>query len=82
MSVYEVLTVITFVTSSITMIIAVVAVFPRMKDGVAIVRDAVLWIAMVVLVVAGLMAGWRNFGSGTQDSQDGQLEDEYANYEP
>ncbi len=55
MELFEILNIVTCVTSSITAIIVCVALLPHVKDGMAIIRDAVLWLALVGLIVA---LGW------------------------
>jgi|GEM_PF-6294082 hypothetical protein len=58
MSTYEALTIVTLVTSTITMVITCLALLPQVKQGMVIVRDAVLWAAMVVLLVVIASVGW------------------------
>ena len=58
MSLYEILTVVTCITSTMTMIIVAVAILPHFKSGLAVVRDAVLW-ASLVLILA--IVGWLGF---------------------
>ena len=65
------------------MIIVIVAVLPHMKDGMVIVRDAVLWIAMVVVVAAALLIGWKSLNTEPADIEASQYyEDEFASYDP
>ena len=59
MSLYEVLTVITCLTSTITMIIVLIAVLPHFKNGLAIVRDAILWVTMVLILFVMCWIGWQ-----------------------
>lgn len=83
MSIFELMTVISCVASCITMIIVIVAILPQMKDGMVIVRDAVLWIAMVVVVAAALMIGWKSVTAEPDDVESSSYyDDEYASYDP
>jgi hypothetical protein len=58
MDIFQKLTILTFITSSITLILVTVAVVPHIKHGMTLIRDAFLW-ATFVLVVA--FAGWVGF---------------------
>ncbi len=58
MDVYELLAILTCSTSMVTMIIVVVAVLPHVKQGMVVIRDAILWVAFVLVVVAAGWIGW------------------------
>jgi hypothetical protein len=59
MELIEILTILSCASSTVTMILVIVAVLPHVKNGMAVIRDAVLWIAfLVVLALAGWL-GWR-----------------------
>jgi hypothetical protein len=55
MDTFQVISIVTCLTSTTTMIIVCFAVLPHIKNGMAIVRDACLWAALV-LFIFGL--GW------------------------
>ena len=58
MELFQILSIITCVTSTITAIVVCIALLPHVKDGMAIIRDAVLWLALIGLFVT---AGWLGF---------------------
>ena len=61
MSLYEILIIVTCVTSTVTMFMVGVSILPHFKNGCAVVRDAVLWASLVaVLMVMGWL-GMRQF---------------------
>lgn len=68
MDLYHVLTIVTCITSTATLILVSVAVLPHIKQGAAVVRDAILWGA-VVLVVA--IAGWSGWQRLTERAEPG-----------
>lgn len=55
MTLHEILTIITCLTSTVTMFMVGVAILPHFKNGLAIVRDAVLWASLVVIII---VMGW------------------------
>jgi hypothetical protein len=52
MDAYQLISIVTCLTSMTTLIIVSVAVLPHVKNGMVIVRDAILWAALVLLLVA------------------------------
>ena len=46
MDVYQKLTILTFVTSTLTLILVAVAVLPHVKQGMVVIRDAILWVGI------------------------------------
>ena len=81
MTIFEVLTVLTFVISTMTMFMVFVSVLPHMKEGMTMVRDAILWAALVIVVVAALYFGWAQLSGKFQKAPDFG-DDEYAAYQP
>ena len=65
MDTYQILIVITCVTSTMTALIVSVALLPHLKDGVVMVRDAVLWLALIVLLALLVWLGIEHFGNAT-----------------
>jgi len=55
MSLYEILTIVTCVTSTATMLLVGVAILPHVKNGCAVVRDAVLWASLIAVL---MLMGW------------------------
>ena len=55
MSLYEILTIVTCVTSTATMLMVGVAILPHVKNGCAVVRDAVLWVSLIAVL---MLMGW------------------------
>jgi len=45
------LTIVTLVMAIISMILSSIALWPHWKDSLAVVRDGVLWIALILIVV-------------------------------
>ncbi len=70
MSLYEVLTVITCVTSCITMIIVLFGVMPHVKNGLTIVRDAILWVTMILVLCILGWIGWQQATSNRSPGGD------------
>lgn len=67
MTIYEKLTVANFAISCTMLVLLVVAMVPHVKQGLTVVRDAVLWAAMVLVVFLVLSAAWVRFrGSATE----------------
>jgi uncharacterized membrane protein YfcA len=52
----EGLTVVTLVVAIISMMLSVIALWPHWKDSMAVVRDGVLWIALIAVVI-GVVTG-------------------------
>ena len=55
MELFQILNIVTCITSSLTAIVVCVALLPHLKNGMVIIRDAVLWLALIGLVIA---FGW------------------------
>lgn len=49
----------TLIMSIVSMILSCMALWPQCKDGLVVVRDRVLWIALVAVVVGGATLAWR-----------------------
>lgn len=60
----EVLTLVTLVMAIVSMSISSLALLPHVKPGLAVVRDAVLWGAMVAIFLAILVVGWHHVQRG------------------
>ncbi len=58
MDAFQILSIITCFTSTITAIVVCVSLLPHMKDGMVIIRDIVLWLAFIALLSA---LGWLGF---------------------
>ena len=58
MDIFQILTIVNCVMSSITATVVCVALLPHVKDGMVIIRDAVLWLALIALLSA---VGWLGF---------------------
>ena len=69
MSLYEILTVISCITSTLTMIIVAIAILPHLKTGLAVVRDAVLWASLVLMLALVGWLGLRQFASDRAESK-------------
>ena len=59
MGLSEILAIVSCVSSIITMVIVILAVLPHVKNGMAVIRDAVLWIAFVVVLGLAAWLGWQ-----------------------
>jgi ABC-type nickel/cobalt efflux system permease component RcnA len=59
MDVFQTLTILTFITSTVTMICVIVAVLPHVKQGMVFLRDALLWAAFVLVVAFAGWLGWQ-----------------------
>ena len=57
MDIYEKLIILTSITSMITMILVAVAVVPHVKQGLTVIRDAILWVTFVLVVAMGVWLG-------------------------
>lgn len=55
----EVLTIITMIMSMVSMVLSSLALLPHLKPGATMVRDAVLWAALVVVFLSLVGIGWR-----------------------
>ena len=58
MDIYQKLSIVTCVTSTMTLLIAAMALLPHIKSSVVIVRDAFLWVAFVLIVFGLGWYGW------------------------
>ena len=54
MNTFDLLSIVSCVTSTVTMIVVAMAMLPHVKAGAVIVRDAILWLALIT-VLAGLV---------------------------
>ena len=72
MSLVEILSLITCVASCVTMTVVCVALLPQMKQGLSLIRDAVLWMALVLVVAVLVLTGvaWLGIFDGAA-AQDG-----------
>ena len=59
MNVFEILAIVTCITSTVTMIMVAIAVLPHVRQGMIIVRDAVLWATLVLILSAVAWAAWQ-----------------------
>lgn len=55
----EVLTTITLIIASVSMVLSSLALLPHLRPGAAMLRDAILWAALVVVFVSMVGLGWR-----------------------
>ena len=60
------LTLITLVVATMSMLLSAMALWPQWKHGLAFIRDAVLWTALVVVVIGVATIGWRNYRISNQ----------------
>ena len=60
MSLPVILQILTLVISALTLLIVSVELLPKLKQGMEVVRDAVLWTALVVVVIMLSVAGWQH----------------------
>ena len=58
MDAFQILSVITCLSSTITAVVVCVSLLPHVKDGMVIIRDVILWLAFAALLVA---LGWLGF---------------------
>lgn len=58
MDAFQILNIITCLSSTVTAVVVCVALLPHIKDGMVIIRDVILWLAFIALL-AGL--GWLGF---------------------
>ena len=65
MELTELLTIVSCATSTVTMILVIVAELPHVKSGMAVIRDAVLWVAFVVVVALAGWLGWQRVAAPT-----------------
>jgi hypothetical protein len=67
----EIMLVVTLAMSTLSLVMASVALLPQLKEGIAIVRDAVLWGALVALLIVVAAVGWLRLANkrGVQPDQ-------------
>ena len=58
MDIYQKLSIVTCITSTMTLLIAAMALLPHIKSSAVIVRDAFLWVAFVLIVFGLGWYGW------------------------
>jgi arginine exporter protein ArgO len=56
---YHIITIVTCITSTATLILVAVAVLPHIKQGAAVLRDAILWGTFVLVVAIAGWSGWQ-----------------------
>ena len=68
------LTVVTLVTATVALAMSCMALWPHCKGGLAVIRDALLWFVLVVVVTVFGFAGWRHARgpAATVDAPPGQ----------
>ena len=62
-TVMEGLTIITLIMASISMLLSSMALWPQWKSSLAALRDAVLWMALVFVIVVAVTFGWKHYAS-------------------
>lgn len=60
MDIERILLGVTCVTSTLTLLCVTIAILPRMKEGMVVVRDATLWIVFGLIVVCLGWGVWQN----------------------
>lgn len=60
MDIERLLLAITCITSTLTFLCVTIAILPRMKEGMVVVRDATLWIVFGLIVVTLGWGVWQN----------------------
>jgi hypothetical protein len=63
MNFYETLTVANFFLTWGVLLLVALALFPDLRQGLAVVRDAVLWCALVVVVAFVAWHGWSHWSA-------------------
>jgi hypothetical protein len=61
MDFYQILAVFTCLISTVTFVLVAVAVVPHVKHGLAVIRDAVLWATLVVVLALVIWRAWDRF---------------------
>ncbi len=61
MTVWQTLIVISTFSSTMTLLIVALAVLPQLKQGMAVLRDAILWAALVLIFAAGIYWSWQRW---------------------
>ena len=51
----------TLIVALMSMTLSCMALWPQCRDGVALIRDAILWAALIAVVVGATTLGWRSF---------------------
>jgi hypothetical protein len=59
MDIFQILTILTCASSIATMFLVIMAALPHVKNGMAVIRDAVLWLAFVCVVALAGWLGWQ-----------------------
>lgn len=62
-TVTEGLTIVTLVMAIISMALSSLALWPQWKDSLAVIRDVVLWMALVIFLVAVATLGWKRYAT-------------------
>ena len=65
------LTIVTLVMAIISMSLSCMALWPQWKDSLAMVRDVVLWMAMVAVLVAVVTVSWNRYARTSTQSLPG-----------
>ena len=60
------LNIVTLIMCAVTLTIASLAVLPQIKLGLLILRDSILWTALLGIVVAVGAVGWKHFHDAQQ----------------
>ncbi len=77
MSLSEILSIVTCVSSVLTLLVVTVAYVPQFKQFLVMIRDAVLWATLLVVIAATGWLAWTGFANRTASSEPpikGQLE--------
>ncbi len=69
MNVFEILIVVICINTTLTMILVAVATLPHVKQGLSIMRDAILWGALVLILFAAVWLGWSQYLSRQPDAE-------------
>ncbi len=57
MELFQIIALVTCVSSILTLLLVATAVLPHVKQGMALVRDAILWVCLVLVSVAVIWFG-------------------------
>jgi hypothetical protein len=57
----EGLTVATLIMAILSMLLSSIAIWPQLKHGLVVVRDAVLWMALIVIALAVATVSWNQY---------------------
>jgi hypothetical protein len=74
MTFFETLSIANFVLTGGVLVLVLVALLPHLKQGLLVVRDAVLWCALLLVVMFLGWVGWSHVGEGLGPEERGASE--------